>query len=123
MNESSVIWLELGRKWPKLATSEIRHSDVNAHAHDEWSIEQNERARRDHKRPLSPPKYALGISLSELIAHLKCQDFVTWPKKLPENPARDTTKYYEFHKDHGHQTIDCRALRAEVIELLKKGHL
>ncbi|GMN65633.1 hypothetical protein TIFTF001_034686 [Ficus carica] len=49
--------------------------------------------RRDHKRPLSPPKYALGISPSELIAHLKRQDFVTWPKKLPENPARDTTKY------------------------------
>ncbi|GMN64235.1 hypothetical protein TIFTF001_033319 [Ficus carica] len=45
-----------------------------------------------------------------------------WPKKLPENPARDTTKYCEFHKDHGHHTIDCRALRAEVVELLKKGH-
>ncbi|GMN75432.1 hypothetical protein TIFTF001_056692, partial [Ficus carica] len=69
--------------------------------------------RRDQKRPLSPPKYALGISLSELIAHLKRQDFVTWPKKLPENPARDTTKYCEFHRDHGHHTIDCRTLRAE----------
>ncbi|GMN20627.1 hypothetical protein TIFTF001_039957 [Ficus carica] len=79
--------------------------------------------RHDHKRPLPPPKYALGISPSELIVHLKCQDFVTWPKKLPKNPARDTTKYCEFHKDHGHQTIDCRALRAEVVKLLKKSHL
>ncbi|GMN27998.1 hypothetical protein TIFTF001_044184 [Ficus carica] len=79
--------------------------------------------RRDRKRPFSPPKYALGISPSELIAHLKRQDFVTWPKKLPENPARDTSKYCEFHKDHGHNTVDCRALRAEVAELLKKGHL
>ncbi|GMN55640.1 hypothetical protein TIFTF001_024766 [Ficus carica] len=32
-------------------------------------------------------------------------------------------KYCEFHKDHGHHTIDYRALRAEVTELLKKGHL
>ncbi|GMN19954.1 hypothetical protein TIFTF001_047019 [Ficus carica] len=80
-------------------------------------------SRRDRKRPFSPPKYALGISPSELIAHLKRQDFVTWPKKLPENPARDTSKYCEFHKDHGHNTVDCRALRAEVAELLKKGHL
>ncbi|GMN66985.1 hypothetical protein TIFTF001_036046 [Ficus carica] len=81
------------------------------------------RARNDHKHPLSPPKYALGICPSELIAHLKRQDFITWPKKLPENPARYTSKYCEFHKDHGHQIIDCRALRAEVAELLKKGHL
>ncbi|GMN47447.1 hypothetical protein TIFTF001_016609 [Ficus carica] len=80
-------------------------------------------ARRDHKRPFSPPKYTLSISPSELIAHLKCQDFVTWPEKLPEYPARDTTKYCEFHKYHGHHTIDCRVLRAEVAELLKKGHL
>ncbi|GMN22568.1 hypothetical protein TIFTF001_043540 [Ficus carica] len=79
--------------------------------------------RQDRKRPFSPPKYALGISPSELIAHLKHQDFVTWPKKLSENPARDTSKYCEFHKDHGHNTVDCRALRAEVAELLKKGHL
>ncbi|GMN64924.1 hypothetical protein TIFTF001_033994 [Ficus carica] len=33
------------------------------------------------------------------------------------------TKYCEFHKDHGPHTIDCRALRAESAELLKKGHL
>ena len=79
--------------------------------------------RRDHKRPLSPPKYALGISPSELIARLKRQDFITWPKKLLENPARDSTKYCELHRDHGHQTIDCRALRTKVAELLKKGHL
>ncbi|GMN63815.1 hypothetical protein TIFTF001_032908 [Ficus carica] len=69
--------------------------------------EENERVERD-----------LARTREEL-----SKDFVPWPNKLPENPARDTTKYCEFHKDHGHQTIDCRALRAEVTELLKKGHL
>ena len=54
---------------------------------------------------------------------MKRQDFVTWPKKLPDNPAKDMTTYCEFQKDHGHNTIDCRALRAEVAKLLKKGHL
>ncbi|GMN60220.1 hypothetical protein TIFTF001_029312 [Ficus carica] len=71
---------------------------------EEWT------SRRDHKRPFSPPKYTLGISPSELIAHLKRQDFVTWPKKLPDNPARDIMKYCEFHKDYDHDTVDCRAL-------------
>ncbi|GMN48555.1 hypothetical protein TIFTF001_017738 [Ficus carica] len=46
-----------------------------------------------------------------------------WLKKLLDNPARDMTKYCKFHKDQGHNTINCRALRAEVAELLKKGHL
>ncbi|GMN44746.1 hypothetical protein TIFTF001_013941 [Ficus carica] len=77
----------------------------------------------EQKRPLSPPKYAISISFSELVAHLKGQDYVTWPKKLPDNPAGDMTKYCEFHKDHGYHTIDCRYMRAEVAELLKKGHL
>ncbi|GMN56293.1 hypothetical protein TIFTF001_025413 [Ficus carica] len=99
----------------------FRHELPRPARRAEHRVERNTRC--EYKRPLSPPKYALGISPSELIVHLKRQDFVTWPKKLPENPTRDTTKYYEFHKDHGHQIIDCRALRAEVAELLKKGHL
>ncbi|GMN30912.1 hypothetical protein TIFTF001_048137 [Ficus carica] len=92
--------------------------------------EENERVERDLARTRDEVakareerKKALGISPSELIAHLKRQDFVTWPKKLLENPARDTTKYCKFHKDHGHQIIDCRAIRAEVAKLLKKGYL
>lgn len=32
-------------------------------------------------------------------------------------------KYWEFHKDHGYHTINCRALHAEMAEILKKGHL
>ena len=80
-------------------------------------------SKREQKCPLSSPKYAINFSPSKLITHLKGQDYVTWPKKLPNNPAKNITKYYEFHKDHSHHTIDCRALRAKVAELLKKGHL
>ncbi|KAF3565434.1 hypothetical protein DY000_02014365 [Brassica cretica] len=29
----------------------------------------------------------------------------------------------DFHRDHGHKTEDCVALKIEVNELLKKGHL
>ncbi|KAH6773830.1 hypothetical protein C2S51_012234 [Perilla frutescens var. frutescens] len=49
---------------------------------------------------------------------------VKWPPKMrsPDH-ERDRTKYCEFHKDHGHRTDDCIALRLEIIDLLKRGHL
>ncbi|GMN64739.1 hypothetical protein TIFTF001_033797 [Ficus carica] len=95
--------------------------------------DENERVERDLARTREEVTKAYEereknfrrerISPSKLIDHLKGWDYVLWLKKLPDNPARDITKYCEFHKDHDHNTIDCRALRAEVAELLKKGHL
>ena len=71
---------------------------------------EEQTSRRKHKCPFLPPKHALSISPSELVAHLNGRDYVTWSKKLSDNPARDMTKYYELHKDHGHHIIDCKAL-------------
>ena len=36
---------------------------------------------------------------------------------------RDSTKYCEFHRDHGHQTYDCIQLRKEIEYLIRRGHL
>ena len=36
---------------------------------------------------------------------------------------RDSTKYCEFHRDHGHQTDDCIQLRKEIEYLIRRGHL
>ncbi|XP_010462614.1 PREDICTED: uncharacterized protein LOC104743203 [Camelina sativa] len=49
---------------------------------------------------------------------------VRWPPKMkaPDN-KRNTSKWCEFHNDHGHRTEDCISLRMEVNELLKKGYL
>ncbi|GMN28076.1 hypothetical protein TIFTF001_044194 [Ficus carica] len=44
-------------------------------------------------------------------------------EEVTKKSIQSMTKYCEFHRDHGHHTIDCRKLRAEVVELLNKGHL
>ena len=43
---------------------------------------------------------------------------------MKTDPAkRDSTKYCEFHRDHGHRTNDCIQLRKEIEYLIRRGHL
>ena len=37
--------------------------------------------------------------------------------------CRDDTKYFEFHKGHGHRTDDCIQLRKEIEYLIHRGNL
>ncbi|KAH6792809.1 hypothetical protein C2S52_003286 [Perilla frutescens var. hirtella] len=85
------------------------------------------RGREDISDPYDRrlPEYNLCITPSEAVNALKeLGSTVKWPPKMrsPDH-ERDRTKYCEFHKDHGHRTDDCIALRREVIDLLKRGHL
>ncbi|XP_033131812.1 uncharacterized protein LOC117126806 [Brassica rapa] len=42
--------------------------------------------------------------------------------KAPDS-FRNPRLWCDFHRDHGHKTEDCVALKIEVDELLQKGHL
>ena len=43
---------------------------------------------------------------------------------MKTDPAkRDSSKYCEFHRDHGHWTDDCIQLRKEIEYLIRCGHL
>ena len=43
---------------------------------------------------------------------------------MKTDPAkRDSTKYCEFHRDHGHRTDDCIRLKKEIEYLIRRGHL
>ncbi|KAL5804906.1 hypothetical protein ACOSQ3_031706 [Xanthoceras sorbifolium] len=71
------------------------------------------------------PEYNLSITLAEaIVAMKKLSNLVKWPGRM-SSPAdkRDSTKWCDFHGDHGHRTEDCIALKFKVVELLKRGHL
>ncbi|XP_013689091.1 uncharacterized protein LOC106392859 [Brassica napus] len=67
----------------------------------------------------------LPISKPELVNVLTRMDQqVKWPQKKKTFVSnRYPNRWCNFHSDHGHKTDDCVALRIEVKELLKKGHL
>ena len=42
---------------------------------------------------------------------------------MKTDPAkRNSTKYCEFHRDHGHRTDDCIQLRKKIEYLIRRGH-
>ena len=69
--------------------------------------------------------YNLSISLTELVVVFKNMgNTVRWPGKMVvPSDKRDASKWCDFHGYHGHRTEDCIALKLEVVELLKRGHL
>ncbi|KAF3552046.1 hypothetical protein DY000_02007526 [Brassica cretica] len=62
----------------------------------------------------------LSVSRPELINVLR--QMGQQEMKAP-NSFRNPGFWCDFHRDHGHKTEDCIALKIEVNELLKKGHL
>ncbi|KAF3574800.1 hypothetical protein F2Q69_00059720 [Brassica cretica] len=67
---------------------------------------------------LSIPKPELVNVLRQIGQHVR------WPQKMKApDYFRNPGLWCDFHCDHGHKTGDCVALRIEVNELLKKGHL
>ena len=67
----------------------------------------------------------LSVSRPELINVLRQMGKqVKWPQKMKAPDSfRNPGFWCDFHPDHGHKTEDCVALKIEVNELLKKGHL
>ncbi|GAV90174.1 hypothetical protein CFOL_v3_33583, partial [Cephalotus follicularis] len=49
---------------------------------------------------------------------------IQWPEKL-RSPAeaRDVEKYCWYHRDHGYDTEECRQLKNQIEDLIRKGHL
>ena len=47
-----------------------------------------------------------------------------FPRKLKSDPAkRSRNKYYRFHRDHDHDTVDCYDLKQQIEALIREGKL
>ncbi|GJT69634.1 hypothetical protein Tco_1028920 [Tanacetum coccineum] len=66
----------------------------------------------------------LSKSLREILAiERAAKSFEPPPKMFGSKRSRDTSKYYHFHEDYGHDTNDCRHLKVQIQEAINSGQL
>ena len=89
---------------------------------DRWTTEANR--RRDNKSTQTVKFTPLVMPVDKILMQIKDEHYLKWPRPLYLSPhVRDKNKYCRFHKDHGHYTKDCRDLKEQIEELIRKGKL
>ena len=85
----------------------------------------NDRARtKDDRSPQTVKFTPLIMPVDKILMQIKDDHYLKWPRPLHSSPnVHDKNKYCRFHKDHGHNTEDCRDLKEQVEELIRKGKL
>ena len=80
--------------------------------------------RKDDRSPRTVKFTPLIMLVDKILTQIKDDHYLKWPRPLHSSPnVRDKNKYCRFHKDHGHNTEDCRDLKEQVEELIQKGRL
>ena len=79
---------------------------------------------REDKNP-RPTKFTLLVMpVDQISTEIRDEPSLKWPRPFHLSPSMcDKRKYYRFHKDHGHYTEDCRNLKEQIEELIRRGKL
>ena len=68
--------------------------------------------RKEDKGPRTVKFAPLIMPVDKILSHIKDEHYLKWPRPLHSSSnVRDKNKYCRFHKDHGHNTEDCRDLK------------
>ena len=80
--------------------------------------------RREDKNPCPVKFTPLVMPVDQILTEIKDEPSLKWPRPLHSSPnVHDKRKYCHFHKDHGHYTEDCRDLKEQIEELIRRGKL
>ncbi|XP_050281620.1 uncharacterized protein LOC126722505 [Quercus robur] len=80
--------------------------------------------KKDDKGPRTVRFTPLVMPVDKILTQIKDEHYLKWPRPLHSSPnVRDKNKYCRFHKDHSHNTEDCRDLKEQIEELIRKGKL
>ncbi|GJV10953.1 hypothetical protein Tco_1352494 [Tanacetum coccineum] len=105
--------------------------DPDNYLHLFESAIHNSKGKKKNRDRFSPYKGSnhgfltnLSKSLREILAMEKAaKTFKQPPRMVGSRRSRDMSKYYHFHKDHKHETNQCRELRHQIKEAGKTWQL
>ena len=64
------------------------------------------------------------MPVDKILAKIKDEHYLKWPRPLHSSPnVCDKRKYCRFHKDHDHYIEDCRELKEQIEELIRRRKL
>nr|KYP31609.1 hypothetical protein KK1_047978 [Cajanus cajan] len=79
------------------------------------------------ERPPRGPKYShytpLNTSRSAILEQALASEVLAIPKRASTPPRADTTKSCRYHRNRGHSTDECSALKDKIEDLIKQGQL
>ncbi|XP_020211805.1 uncharacterized protein LOC109796548 [Cajanus cajan] len=79
------------------------------------------------ERPPRGPRYSqhtpLNTSRSAILEQALASEVLAVPKRASTPPRVDTTKSCRYHRNRGHSTEECSALKDKIKDLIKEGQL
>ena len=102
-----------------------REEDLRGQKRDRADQRNDEgNKRREEKNPRPGRFTSLVMPVDQILTEIRDEPSLKWPRPLQSPPnVRDKRKYCRFHKDYGHYTEDCRDLKEQIEELIRKGKL
>ncbi|GAA0143190.1 hypothetical protein LIER_03933 [Lithospermum erythrorhizon] len=111
-----------GRVWDRLQRPKDNSSFKRTHLKSRWREEA--RIPGTHADLGGNHYTPLKALVGRIFAQMEDKKALPIPQRIKAIPhRRDLKKYFKYHKDHGHDTDDCRLLKAEIEKLIRRGKL
>lgn len=118
----------MSRFWNKVRQAGQNHENGESSPRID-PYKYDKRHKLDKRQPLQRgPRYERYTPLTTNRANILKPAFsaevpIQLPPRTSPRPGMDITKHCRYHRNHGHNTIDCWSLKDKIKELIQAGYL